>query len=255
MPQLSKKTIVTILLGLSLILSIGLIYYSPTIIKIMSSMNNFRAFIHSTGNWGPVMFILFQILQIVVAPIPGEVVQVAGGYIYGVTLGSLYTTIGLIIGSAIAFYFTRFIGRDYISKLLQKKKYKWMSLIQDEKKFSIFLFIFFVIPGLPKDLLVFVAALTSMSSLRFFTILIVGRLPWIIASAALGSTIHMQQYSIAIIISVIAVIGFILGYIYKDKMMDRFSNVKKTKGTSHSAKSKVNLSINKKESLCTKKGE
>lgn len=94
-----------------------------------------------------------------------------------------------------------------------------------------------------------------MSSLRFFTILIVGRLPWIIASAALGSTIHMQQYSIAIIISVIAVIGFILGYIYKDKMMDRFSNVKKTKGTSHSAKSKVNLSINKKESLCTKKGE
>lgn len=219
----------------------------------MSSMNNFRAFIHSTGNWGPVMFILFQILQIVVAPIPGEVVQVAGGYIYGVTLGSLYTTIGLIIGSAIAFYFTRFIGRDYISKLLQKKKYKWMSLIQDEKKFSIFLFIFFVIPGLPKDLLVFVAALTSMSSLRFFTILIVGRLPWIIASAALGSTIHMQQYSIAIIISVIAVIGFILGYIYKDKMMDRFSNVKKTKGTSHSAKSKVNLSINKKESLCTKR--
>lgn len=153
MPQLSKKTIVTILLGLTLILSIGLIYYSPTIIKIMSSMNNFRAFIHSTGNWGPVMFILFQILQIVVAPIPGEVVQVAGGYIYGVTLGSLYTTIGLIIGSAIAFYFTRFIGRDYISKLLQKKKYKWMSLIQDEKKFSIFLFIFFVIPGLPKDLL------------------------------------------------------------------------------------------------------
>jgi len=218
-------------------------------------MNNFRAFIHSTGHWGPVMFILFQILQIVVAPIPGEVVQVAGGYIYGVTLGSLYTTIGLIIGSAIAFYFTRFIGRDYISKLLQKKKYKWMSLIQDEKKFSIFLFIFFVIPGLPKDLLVFVAALTSMSSLRFFTILIVGRLPWIIASAALGSTIHMQQYSITIIISVIAVIGFILGYIYKDKMMERFSNMKKTKETSHSAKTKVNLSINKKESLCTKKGE
>lgn len=191
---------INILLGLFIMLSIGLlVYYSPALIKIMSSMDNFRAYIHSTGHWGPVMFILFQILQIVVAPIPGEVVQIAGGYIYGVTLGSLYTTIGLIIGSAIAFYFTRFIGRAYISRLMQKKNNKWMSLIHDEKKFSAFLFIFFVIPGLPKDMLVFVAALTSISSFRFFTILIVGRLPWIIASLCCGvhnsyATIHDRHY-------------------------------------------------------------
>lgn len=246
MPQLSKKAVMHILLGLLTILSIGLlVYYAPSIIKIMSSMDNFRAYIHSTGHWGPVMFILFQILQIVVAPIPGEVVQVAGGYIYGVTLGSLYTTIGLVLGSAIAFYFTRLIGRAYISRLLHKKNYKWMSFIHDERKFSAFLFIFFVIPGLPKDMLVFVAALTSMSSLRFFTILLVGRLPWIIASAAVGSTIHMQQYSIAIIICVIAVIGFVLGYIYKDKWMNLFSKVEKTKGTSPSAKPKAIPSFKK----------
>lgn len=250
MPQLSKKTVVNILLGLTLLLSIGLlIYYSPALIEIMSSMDHFSAYIRSTDHWGPVMFILFQILQIVVAPIPGEVVQIAGGYIYGVTLGSLYTTLGLILGSAIAFYFTRFIGRDYISKILQKKKYKWMTFIYDEKKFSVFLFIFFVIPGLPKDLLVFVAALTSMGSFRFFLILIVGRLPWIIASAAVGSTIQMQQYSIAIIITVIAVIGFVLGYIYKDKLIKWFSAVEKTKGRAHSAKPKpkVNHNLNTKD--------
>lgn len=64
--------------------------------------------------------------------------------------------------------------------LLQKQNVKWMSFMRDERKFSVFLFIFFIIPGLPKDMLVFVAALTSISSLRFFTILLVGRLPWII---------------------------------------------------------------------------
>ncbi|UPK44745.1 TVP38/TMEM64 family protein [Paenibacillus pabuli] len=230
MPQPSKKVMYNILLGLLIILSISLlVYYSPAIIKIMSSMDNFRAYIHSTGHWGPVMFMLFQILQIVVAPIPGEVVQVAGGYIYGTALGSLYTTAGLILGSAIAFYFTRFIGRAYILRLLQKKNYKWMSFIHDEKKFSAFLFIFFVIPGLPKDMLVFVAALTSISSFRFFTILIVGRLPWIIASAAVGSTIHMQQYTIAIMISVIAVIGFVLGYIYREQLAGFFSRSDRTK--------------------------
>lgn len=230
MPQPSKKGMINVLLGLLIIMSIGLlVYYSPAIIKTMSSMDNFRAYIHSTGHWGPVMFILFQILQIVVAPIPGEVVQVAGGYIYGTAIGSLYTTVGLILGSAIAFYFTRFIGRAYISRLLEKKNNKWMSFIHDEKKFSAFLFIFFVIPGLPKDMLVFVAALTSIRSFRFFTILIVGRLPWIIASAAVGSTIHMQQYTIAIIISVIAVIGFVIGYMYREKLAGLFSRSDRTK--------------------------
>lgn len=229
MPKFSKRIVMKILLGLLAALSMGLlIYYAPAIVRIMSSMDNFRAYIHSTGHWGPIMFILFQILQIVVAPIPGEIVQIAGGYIYGSALGSFYTTIGLILGSAIAFYFTRFIGRDLVSRLLHKQNMKWMSFMQDERKFTAFLFIFFLIPGLPKDMLVFVAALTSISSLRFFTILLIGRLPWIIASAALGSNLHMQQYTIAIIISVIAVVGFIFGYIYKDKLMNLFSKADKT---------------------------
>ena len=108
MPQSSKRIVMKIMLGLFAALCIALlVYYAPAIIQIMSSMDNFRAYIHSTGHWGPIMFILFQILQIVVAPIPGEVVQIAGGYIYGSALGSFYTTVGLIIGSAIAFYFTR----------------------------------------------------------------------------------------------------------------------------------------------------
>ncbi|MGQ8874156.1 TVP38/TMEM64 family protein [Paenibacillus sp. TSA_86.1] len=232
MPQTSKRIAMKVLLGLIAVVSTGLlIYYAPAIIKIMSSMDNFRAYIHSTGHWGPIMFILFQILQIVVAPIPGEIVQIAGGYIYGTALGSFYTTVGLILGSAIAFYFTRFIGRDFVSRLLQKQNGKWISFMHDERKFAIFLFIFFVIPGLPKDMLVFVAALTSISSLRFFIILLVARVPWIIGSAMVGSTIQTQQYTIAIIISVIAVVGFVLGYIYKDKLMNLFSKADKTNNT------------------------
>lgn len=122
MPKRSQKMIINILLGLFTVFSIGvLIYYAPYLIRIMSSMDSFREYIHSTGHWGPIMFILFQILQIVVAPIPGEVVQVAGGYIYGTALGSLYTTIGLILGSAIAFYFTRFIGRAYFTAAAEEK--------------------------------------------------------------------------------------------------------------------------------------
>lgn len=231
MQQLSKKNILKIFMLLLTAISIVIfIYYSPEILRILSSMDNFREYIRSTGSWGPIMFILFQVLQIVIAPIPGEVVQIAGGYIYGIGLGTLYNTIGMVLGSAMAFYFTRFIGRSYIEKLLQKKDYKWMALINDEKKFSVFLFIFFVIPGLPKDFLVYVAALTSIGSLRFFIILLVARLPWIIGSVAVGSTIHLEQYGSAIIISVISVIAFIFGYIYKDKLVQIFSKTENETG-------------------------
>jgi uncharacterized membrane protein YdjX (TVP38/TMEM64 family) len=231
MRQLSKSNILKIvLLILVAVASVIFIYYAPQIFKILSSMDNFREYIRSTGSWGPIMFILFQVLQIVVSPIPGEIVQIAGGYIYGVGLGTLYNMIGMVLGSAMAFYFTRFIGRSFIEKLLQKKNYKWMALINDEKKFSVFLFIFFIIPGLPKDFLVYVAALTSISSARFFIILLVARLPWIIGSVAVGSTIHLEQYTAAIIISIISVVAFILGYFYKDKLVHIFSKTENETG-------------------------
>jgi ABC-type long-subunit fatty acid transport system fused permease/ATPase subunit len=66
--------------------------------------------------------------------------------------------------------------------------------------------------------------------LRFFIILLVARLPWIIGSVAVGSTIHLEQYGSAIIISVISVIAFIFGYIYKDKLVQIFSKTENETG-------------------------
>ncbi|MNI08033.1 TVP38/TMEM64 family inner membrane protein YdjZ [compost metagenome] len=139
MTQLRKDHLLKIILLLLAIVSIFLfIRFAPAIFEILSSMDKFRDFIRSSGNWGPVMFIIFQILQVVVAPIPGEVVQIAGGYIYGVSLGTLYTTIGMWIGAALAFYSTRFIGRSWIERFLENKNYKWMSVLKNEKKLSVF---------------------------------------------------------------------------------------------------------------------
>lgn len=231
MTQLRKDHLIKIILLLLVILSIFLfIRYAPAILELLSSLDKFRDFILSSGNWGPVMFILFQMLQVVVAPIPGEVVQIAGGYIYGVSLGTLYTTIGTLLGAALAFYFTRFIGRSWIERLLEKKNYKWMSVLKNEKKLSVFLFLFFIIPGLPKDLLVYLAALTPIRSLHFFTLLLVGRLPWLIASVVIGTTIHQEQYGIAILITIISILAFIIGYFYKNKWIEIFSKSEKEEG-------------------------
>lgn len=238
MMQLTRTNLLKMLMLLLAALSLLLfIRHAPAILNILSSMDNFRDYIRSTGHWGPVMFILFQILQIVIAPIPGEVVQIAGGYIYGTGLGTFYTMVGMVIGSAMAFYFTRFIGRSMIERYLDRKNFKWLAVIKDQNKLSAFLLLFFFIPGLPKDLLVYVAALTPISSLRFFTLLILGRLPWIAASAVVGSSLHLEQYGVTIVISVIAVLGFILGYWKKDKLIQFISKFEKGKFEKGAARS------------------
>lgn len=205
--------------------------YLPHILELTISLDKFRSYIVSLGSFGSIVFILFQILQTVIAPIPGEVIQAAGGYIYGVTLGLIYTTVGMLLGAIIAFYFTRFIGGSFIEKLLKRKNSQWMMDIMDSKKFSTILFIVFLVPGLPKDFLIYVAGLTPIKPSRFFGILIISRFPWLLASVSIGSNLHYGNYVSTIIISLIALISFILGMLYKDKLINKFSYDKNAQGS------------------------
>ncbi|WP_346938850.1 VTT domain-containing protein [uncultured Clostridium sp.] len=197
--------------------------YLPRILELTVSLDSFRNYIISLGSFGSVVFIFFQILQTVIAPIPGEVIQVAGGYIYGVTFGVIYSTLGLLLGAIIAFYFTRLIGTPFIKKLMNKKNSQWMADIMDSKKFSAILFIVFLVPGLPKDFLIYVAGLTPINPLKFFGILLISRFPWLLASVSIGSNLHYGNYISTIIVSLIALVSFIWGICYKDKLISKFS--------------------------------
>lgn len=219
--KLSLYKLPLILLGILAV--ILMLKFLPNILELTLSLDKFRSYIVSLGNLGFIVFIFFQILQTVIAPIPGEVIQAAGGYIYGVPLGTIYTTVGMLIGAVMAFYFTRLIGRSFIQNILERKNSKWITDIMSSSKFSIILLIFFIIPGLPKDLLIYAAGLTNIKPLRFFSILLIGRFPWLLASVSIGSNLHYRNYIPTIIVSLIALISFILGILYKDKLIDKFS--------------------------------
>lgn len=210
--------ILLILLAVAVIIPV--IIYLPEILKLTVSIDGFRDYILSMGRSGPIIFIFFQVLQTVIAPIPGEVIQIAGGYIYGTTLGTAYSVLGLLVGAVIAFYFTRLLGGTFVEKLLRKDKLKWMANLLEDKKLPIFLFIIFFIPGMPKDMFIYAAGLTSIKPLKFFTILLVARFPWLLASVSVGSNIYHKNYTATIVISVVAVIAFLLGIIYKDKLIN-----------------------------------
>lgn len=223
---ITKKRVSKVLLAcVGLVTTIVFIRYLPQLLRLTMSLDGFRDYILSTGKLGPVMLVLFQILQTVIAPIPGRSFKLPGIHLWHhVRCGLRYR--GMLLGAMIAFYFTRFLGGSFIEGLLQREKFKWMRGMMDNNKFSVFLFIIFIIPGLPKDMFIYAAGLTTMKPLRFFMILLIARFPWLLASVSIGANIYHKNYGPTIVISAISVLAFIFGLIYKDKLIDKLSSFK-----------------------------
>lgn len=220
-----KKNILfkVLLAVLTVIVVLLLIKYIPKIIELTTSPEKFRSYIFSLGHVGILVFIFFQMLQVVIAPIPGEIIQVAGGYIYGTAFGTFYSTLGMMLGSIVVFYFTRFIGASFMENLLKKPKFKWLTKIMHSNKLYAFMLVMFAVPGLPKDFIVYFAGLTPVKASKFFIILLLGRLPWLIASVYIGASVQHKNYTCTIAVSLIALIALILGLMYKDKLINKFS--------------------------------
>jgi uncharacterized membrane protein YdjX (TVP38/TMEM64 family) len=195
------------------------IKYGPEITRLVSNPKKFRDFILSYGKIGALVFMLFQVIQVVIAFIPGEVVQIAGGYIYGTLLGTLYSLIGITAGCVIVFFTVRLLGYRLVKQLVSEKDLqKFFNLINSPgSEFVIFLLFF--LPGIPKDILVYICGLTPVKPLQFFIILIAARLPAMVGASFIGANIQKENYYTAIIITIISCILFVVGFVFKDKLI------------------------------------
>lgn len=232
MEKLKRKNIINIII-LSLfvaLLGYATIKYTPAITTLLSDPEKFRVFLLSFGNISILVFLLFQILQVVIAAIPGELIQIAGGYIYGTVLGTLFSSLGILLGSVIVLYIVRILGFSIIKLFVSEQNLRKFDFLVNNGKSETILFILFLIPGLPKDVLTYLAGLTTIKPHRFFIITTIARFPSILISSYVGANLQEKQYSEAIIASIIAVIIFLIGFLYKDKLVNRIKH--KTKNPS-----------------------
>jgi uncharacterized membrane protein YdjX (TVP38/TMEM64 family) len=194
--------------------------YGPVITQLVSEPEAFREVIQSHGETGVLVFIAFQVLQIVISVIPGEVVQIAGGYLYGVWLGTLYLLIGLLIGSVLVFYIARLLGYPVLRAFIPQAKFDKFRVLLKSRKFDLIVFLLFFLPGLPKDLLTYVAGLTYVPPLKFFLLATGARLPALFGSVIIGANIQEQDYLTAALLMAGALFLFLVGYFYKDRIID-----------------------------------
>lgn len=179
------------------------------------------AFIDSLGPLGWVGFVSLQVLQVVVAPIPGEVTGLIGGYLYGPALGTVLSTIGLTIGSLIAFLLSRTFGRPFVDRFVKKETMdKYDFLLHHKGAFLVFLL--FLIPGTPKDFLCYILGLGHLTTKEFLIMSTVGRLGGTVLLTLGGNYIHQHQYRQFFILFGVAIIIVFFSMVYKDRLEKLF---------------------------------
>ncbi|MGX7351599.1 TVP38/TMEM64 family protein [Enterococcus canis] len=147
-----------ILLMLSYILHFGLANFSNSLYHLVSE----------AGVWGPLLFIFFQIIQVIIPILPGGFSLSVGVLAFGSTLGFVYNYIGIVLGSISSFFLIRRFGRQLLRLLISEKSYnKYMSYLADNKKFTRFFIAAILFPIAPDDLLCMIAGLSKMRARTF----------------------------------------------------------------------------------------
>lgn len=216
---------IVLLAAFILLLVFVTVKYGPGITRLVRSREEFRTLLVSYGCKSAFIFMFFQILQVVIAVIPGEFIQIAGGYVFGTTLGTFFSILGILCGSIIVFFITRLLGYPLVKTFVPEKRLKKFDFLMNSEKSEVTMLILFLIPGVPKDVLTYIAGLTPIKPVRFFIIAMAGRLPALFVSAFIGSSIQAEKYLAVIIASIAAVALFVAGILLKDKVVDRVHRV------------------------------
>lgn len=191
---------------------------------ILKDPNEVRNIINSYGQYSILAFILLQILQVVVFFIPGEIVQITGGYIFGTVSGSIISLVGICLGSIIIFMICNIYGKPFVEKVISKRHLNFFKKILKLGSVNYIVFLLYLVPGIPKDALAYICGISDISLKNFVIYSTLGRFPGIFLSAYFGAKIGTDSKEVLILIAVVATVLFILGIIKGEKIIKNIVN-------------------------------
>ena len=184
-----------------------------------------RELILSYGAWGPLIFISIQVLQVLLAPIPGEASGILGGYLFGFWPGLFYSTVGLTLGSWLAFALGRTLGRLFPHRLRDTTVYQRFNHLVYRGGFVI-PFILFLFPGFPKDALSYLLGLSRMPLKIFLVIAAVGRIPGTLMLSLQGAQVYQGNYAKFVILLLVTGLVSLPFYLYHKQIMHRLETLR-----------------------------
>ena len=232
-----------ILVVIVLAIIIGMIIYLFPLFQNLSTdegKQEFKEKIQSSGFLGLLMIFGLQFAQIFLIIIPGEPLEVLAGMCYGTIGGTIFITVSAFIISSLIFFAVRKFGRKFVYSFCSKEsveKIENSKLFKNVDKLEWIMIILFLIPGTPKDLLVYIAGLLPIKPLRFILISTFARFPSVISSTIAGANIiegkfHMIFVSYLVTFLIVAIFIFVINKFDKTKLtkeaLNKFKNENKT---------------------------
>lgn len=178
-----------------------------------------RDFIQGFGVLAPLVLIALQVLQVLVAPIPGQVLGIAAGYSFGVFWGTFFAMIGAGLGSFVAIFLAKRYGRPAAEYFVKEESMDRFDDLTAEYGFMPF-FLLFLLPGFPDDTVCFIAGLTKLDMKRLVVYATIGRFPGMLALTLTGDSLALSKTKMFIILAVVVFIVSGVSVLERQRILD-----------------------------------
>ena len=165
--------------------------------------------IEKYGVFGPMAIIVAVIIEVIIAPLPGNLISIATGAVYGVFLGALYTWIGNVIGSSLAFWIARKLGRPIVRKIISEQRIRHFDNFLHRNKFLVW--IVYILPVFPVDLISYAVGFSTMKFRRFLLIITICFIPYLLILNYFGHQILFSSGAIRLVYAGIIMLIVLIG--------------------------------------------
>lgn len=216
-----KKSIISVIV--IFIFAVGIYCLKTDVLghfRMFFHHNNLRDWIMSFGKYSALIYILAQMVQAIVSFVPGEAIQIPGGFLFGLVYGTELSMLGIAIGSLVTFFIGRRFGEKLLKKILPIKHYDKVFALINRPQNQIIIFILYIMPGFPKDILGYVAGVTDINTKRFVIISNIARTPGVFVSVYFGSNLYHRNNMTLIAVAVMVVVLLTVIALNRAKIME-----------------------------------
>lgn len=195
-----KETVIaySIAVGILILAFILLyIFFGKTLTEFVTDTESFRLWLNNYKELSGAVFVFIRAFQTVIKIIPAEPLEIAAGYAFGTWGGLALCSLGSFIGSLIIVFLAEKLGSKFVSAFINEEQLSSLSLINNNKNQQLFLFIFYLIPATPKDILTYVAGSLKINMMQFFVITTIARIPSILTSTICGAQLGQNNIKTA----------------------------------------------------------
>ena len=205
--QRQKRWLVGTGVFLFLVLSALVCFFAGRpLIRFVKQPELFRQWVDQQGPLGPLAFMGMVILQIVVAVIPGEPLEIAAGYAFGALEGTLWCLLGAFAGRTVVFLLVRRFGARAVEVFFPLEKLQDLKFLQNQRRLTFWVFFLFFLPGTPKDVLCYIVGLTRLPLRSWLIISAIAPIPSIVTSTIGGDALGVGNYTFALLVFLITIV-------------------------------------------------